>query len=240
MPLRANSAVFLRPARRSLSSSVGAAMRRHVLPLFLVAAPPLGQQDLAARLRQALTEHLAELAPGAQAAVVLADNTLVPFTAGVADRVTKAPMPDDGKLLAGSTGKTFFAALACQLAREKKLDLDRKVATWFEAADDTKWFSRLPNHGDVTARHLLMHRSGIMRYEFDPEFTKHLLAEPDRRWTPQEEFAFVFDKEPRFAAGEGFDYSDTNYVLLAVVLEKITGAPCYDEIARRFLRPLHL
>src|SRR5262245_53451128 len=209
MPLRANSAVFLRPARRSLSSSVGAAMRRHVLPLFLVAAPPLGQQDLAARLRQALTEHLAELAPGAQAAVVLADNTLVPFTAGVADRATKAPMPNDGKLLAGSTGKTFFAALACQLVREKKLDLDAKVATWFPG---DAWFRRLPNHADITLRHLLMHRSGIMRYEFDPEFTKQLVARPDHCFTPLEELAFVFDKEPRFHAGEGFDYSDTNYV----------------------------
>ena len=212
-------------------------MRRHVLPLFLVAVPLLAQQDLAGKLQQALAERLADLAPGAQAAVVLADSTLVPFTAGVADRGTKTPMPNDGKLLAGSTGKTFFAALACQLVREKKLDLDAKVATWF--ADDA-WFRRLPNHADITLRHLLMHRSGIMRYEFDPEFTKQLVAKPDHCFTPLEELAFVFDKQPRFEAGEGFDYSDTNYVLLAMVLEKVAGAPCYDEIARRFLVPLQL
>ena len=79
-----------------------------------------------------------------------------------------------------------------------------------------------------------------MRYEFDPRFTEQLLAKPDHRFTPAEEFAFVFDKAPRFAAGEGFEYSDTNFVQLAVVMEKITRRACYDEIAARFLTPLQL
>ncbi|MFY9345907.1 MAG: serine hydrolase domain-containing protein [Planctomycetota bacterium] len=212
-------------------------MRTIPLAWLLAAVPLVAQQDLAAKLQPALAERLADLAPGAQAAVVLPDGTLVPFAAGVADRVAKTPMPHDGKMLAGSTGKTFFAALACQLVNEGKLDLDAKVATWFSGE---AWFARLPNHADVTLRHLLMHRSGLMRYEFDPAFTRQLLAKPDHCFTPREELAFVFDQEPRFAAGAGFEYSDTNYVLLGLVLEKVTGKPCQDEIARRFLGPLEL
>jgi D-alanyl-D-alanine carboxypeptidase len=213
-------------------------MRALVLPLLLV-APLLAQQELSTRLQQALAERLGDLAPGAQAAVALPDGTVVPCAAGVTDRATKAPMPNDGRMLAGSTGKTFFAALACQLVNEKKLDLDAKVATWF-GGDDATWFTRLPNHADITPRHLLMHRSGLMRYEFDPAFTERLLAKPDHCFTPREELAFVLDKQPRFAGGAGFDYSDTNYVLLGLVLEKVTGTTCQDEIARRFVGPLGL
>lgn len=212
-------------------------MRALILPLLFATTALAARQDVAAKLQKALAERLADLAPGAQAAVVLADGTLVPFTVGVADRTTRAAMPHDGKMLAGSTGKTFFAALACQLVREQKLDLEAKVATWFA---DEAWFTRLPNHADITLRHLLMHRSGLMRYEFDPAFTRELLAKPDHCFTPQEELAFVYDKKPRFGAGEDFEYSDTNYVLLGMVLEKVAGKPCQDEIARRFLGPLQL
>ncbi|MEZ5965404.1 MAG: serine hydrolase domain-containing protein [Planctomycetota bacterium] len=210
---------------------------RTLVAVSWLASSLVAQATLADRLRAELVARLAARVPGAQAAVMLRDGTLVPFTAGHADRDGKEPMPDDGLLLAGSTGKTFFAALACQLVCEKKLDLDREVATWF---GEEEWFARLPNAADITIRHLLMHRSGLMRYEFDPAFVRRLLAEPDHRFSPREELEFVLGKQPRFAAGEGFEYSDTNYVLLGLVLEKVAGKPCYDEIARRFLVPLAL
>jgi D-alanyl-D-alanine carboxypeptidase len=208
------------------------------LPLLAqTAAPPAAAPPLGERLQAAVQARLGKLAPGAQAAVVLPDGELVKVATGVADRATGAAMTHDGKLLAGSTGKTFFAALAVQLVNEKKLDLDAKVGTWFTAEP---WFARLPNAKDITVRHLLAHRSGLMRYEFDPAFTATLLAKPDHCFTPVEELAFVLDKEPRFAAGAGFEYSDTNYVLLGLVLEKVAGKPCYDEIRTRFLAPLQL
>jgi D-alanyl-D-alanine carboxypeptidase len=217
------------------------AAMRHLAAVPLLAAAIAAQQasapPLAERLQQALQQRLGALAPGAQAAVALPDGAVVAVQCGHVDRARSAPMPADGKLLAGSTGKTFFAALACQLANEQKLDLDAKVATWFH---DEPWLARLPNGPDVTLRHLLMHRSGLMRYELDPAFLRELLARPDHRFTPLEELAFVLDKEPRFAAGQGFEYADTNYVLLGLVLERVTGRPCYAEIERRFLQPLGL
>lgn len=221
-------------------------MRRSAAVSFLLLSLPLLAQaptttptpadPLVAPLAQALQERLGDV-PGAQTAIAFAGGRLVRAHAGVADRTTKAPMDDDGLLLLGSTGKTLFAALAMQLVREGKLDLDAKVATWFAKE---AWYARVPNAQHVTIRHLLMHRSGIMRYEFAPEFVQRLLAEPDHRFTPREELAFVLDKEPAFEAGKGFEYSDTNYVLLGLVLEQITGKPCYDAIRERFLQPLGL
>lgn len=192
---------------------------------------------LRARLQPALAAALDGLCPGAQAAVVLPDGACLPLQTGVADRDTGTPMPADGRLLAGSTGKTFFAALALQLVREGALRLDEAVAL---RLGDEPWFHRLPNARALTARHLLQHTSGLSRYEFDPAFVRALVARPDHRFTPVEQLAFVLDQQPRFAAGEGFEYADTNYVLLGLLLERVTGRSCYDEITRRFLLPLGL
>lgn len=189
----------------------------------------------------ALRERLAALAgdrvPGVQAAVVLPDGRLATLAHGIADRATGAPMPVDGRVLAGSTGKTFFAALALQLVREGRLDLDAKVAAWLGGEP---WYARVPNAADITVRQLMSHRSGVMRYELTKEFLRALRERPEHRFTPVEEVAFVLDRAPRFAAGEGFDYSDTNYVLLGMILERVTGSACYAEIERRFLGPLRL
>lgn len=204
-------------------------------------APFAEDERAAAPLRTALQAQLDRLrgdrVPGVQAAVVLPDGRLVAVQSGVADRDTGAPMPADGRMLAGSTGKTFFAALALQLVREGRLDLDARVSGWL---GDEAWYARVPNANDVTVRHLLSHRSGVMRYELSRGFLRALRERPDHRFTPVEEIAFVLDRTPRFAAGDGFEYSDTNYVLLGLVLERITGQPCYDEIRRRFLEPLAL
>lgn len=194
-------------------------------------------EALRARLQAALDRVRGDRVPGAQAAVMLPDGRLLALVSGVADRELGSPMTGDGRLLAGSTGKTFFAALALQLVREGRLDLDAKVAAFLGREP---WWSRVPNAADATVRMLMMHRSGVMRYETTPAFLKALTERPDHLFTPTEEIAFVLDRKPRFAAGEGFDYSDTNYVLLGMVLERITGRPCFDEISRRFLVPLRL
>jgi D-alanyl-D-alanine carboxypeptidase len=79
-----------------------------------------------------------------------------------------------------------------------------------------------------------------MRYEFKPEFTEQLAANPDRIWLPEELVAFVLDEKAPFAAGKGWDYSDTNYIVLGMILERLTGTRAYDEIQKRFLVPLKL
>ena len=105
---------------------------------------------------------------------------------------------------------------------------------------DEPWFERLPNHEDVTVRHIITHTSGILRYEFDDRFIRDLLADPDRVWSPVDRLAYLFDTEAPFAPGAGWEYSDTNYIILGMIIERLTGNTYYDEMRRRILEPLEL
>jgi D-alanyl-D-alanine carboxypeptidase len=74
----------------------------------------------------------------------------------------------------------------------------------------------------------------------NPAFTAQLRAQPDKAWTPEEEIAFLLDATPPFAPGAGWEYSDTNYIVLGMVMETVTRTRAYDEIRQRFLTPLQL
>jgi D-alanyl-D-alanine carboxypeptidase len=86
----------------------------------------------------------------------------------------------------------------------------------------------------------MTHTSGLVRYEMNPKFTADLRAQPDKTWTPEEEIAYLLDAEPPFAAGQGWDYSDTNYIVLGMILEDLLKRPLYDQVRIRFLQPLQL
>jgi D-alanyl-D-alanine carboxypeptidase len=147
------------------------------------------------------------------------------------------------RMLAGSVGKTFFGALALQLVHQGIIALDDPLAKYLGSEPwwtGTDGHARLPNGNDITLRMLMSHTSGIVRYEFNPAFTAEVTRDPYRVWQPAEQIAYVLDSEPPFAAGAGWDYSDTNYILLAMVIEKVTGANAYDLIRTRILEPLAL
>ena len=84
------------------------------------------------------------------------------------------------------------------------------------------------------------HTSGLVRYEFKDQFTKDLTANPEKVWKPAELVAYLLDEKPPFEAGKGWDYSDTNYIVLGMIIEKVTGRRFYDEANRRLLKPLKL
>ena len=87
---------------------------------------------------------------------------------------------------------------------------------------------------------LMRHTSGIMRYEFKDAFTRALTENPDKIWRPEELLAYIFDEKPAFKAGEGWEYADTNYIILGMILEKITGRKYYRLLSERILEPLNL
>jgi D-alanyl-D-alanine carboxypeptidase len=86
----------------------------------------------------------------------------------------------------------------------------------------------------------MTHSSGLVRYEMNPKFTADLRAQPDKVWLPEEDVAYLLDATAPFPAGDGWEYSDTNYIVLGMIMEKITGTKAYDEIRSRFLTPLKL
>lgn len=201
-------------------------------------AVPTDTAALRARLQRVLdSAHAAGTFPGATAGVVLADGTALALATGMSDTARKERMRPDHLLLAGSVGKTLAAAVALQLVQEGKLDLDAKVSTYLGTEP---WFARLPNAADVTVRHLMTHTSGIVRYEFDERFLQDLVKEPYRTFTPEQRFAYLYDTEAPFAAGEGWEYSDTNYILLGAIIERLVGGPYYDAMRARLTQPLGL
>jgi D-alanyl-D-alanine carboxypeptidase len=204
----------------------------------LLAQAPQPAASIQSRVDAYVREwHAQSSVPGVSVGIVLKDGRAITSVAGVADRATKAPLTPDGLMLAGSTGKTFFAALALQLIESGRLDLEAPISKYL---GERPWFSRLPNATSITVRHLMTHSSGLVRYEMNPKFTADLRAQPDKVWAPEEEVAYLFDAAPPFPAGEGWDYSDTNYIVLGMIMEKITGTRAYDEIRARFLTPLKL
>ena len=200
--------------------------------------PQRDDAALHAQLQEKLTElQAASGAPGATAGVVLSDGTVLALAAGTSDTVLGVAMTASSRLLQGSVGKTYVSAVAMQLVHAGKLDLDAKVS---EYLGDEPWYDRLPNHADITVRQLMNHTSGIIRYEFNEQFLVDLLADPDRVWRPEEQLAYLFDTEAPFPAGEGWDYSDTNYIILGMIIERLTGSTYYAEMQRRLLEPLAL
>jgi D-alanyl-D-alanine carboxypeptidase len=146
-------------------------------------------------------------------------------------------MQTDDRMLQGSVGKTYYAAVAMQLVAEGRLDLDAAVSDYL---GDRPWFGRVPNAQNITVRNLMNHTSGVMRYEFKQEFLVDLKSDPNRHWEPEELVAYILDEQPQFAAGQGWEYSDTNYILLGLIIESITGRRLYEEVERRLLEPLGL
>ena len=175
--------------------------------------------------------------PGATAALVASDGTTIELATGFADRLGRVRMKPDSLMLSGSIGKTFVSATVLQLVAERRLGLDDKLAAYL---GERPWFARLPNGRDITLRSLLNHTSGLIDHGDDSEFEAVLRRDPGRRWAHEELVQFLLDKAPLGPVGEIYRYSDTNYILLGLVIEKITRATFYAEATRRFLRPLKL
>lgn len=175
--------------------------------------------------------------PGASLAIVDREGRVTTVTAGFADTTARQPMRPTDRLLMGSVGKTYVAAVALQMVRDGQLDLDAAVATYLGGAG---WFDSLPNASAITLRQVMSHSSGLVRYEFQDTFLAALTADPMRVWDPRDQLRFLHDRPAPFAAGAGWEYSDSNYLLLALVIERILDAPIDDVIRRRVLQTLDL
>ena len=175
--------------------------------------------------------------PGATFSVILPDGEAIEIAYGYADLEAKTPMPTDGRMFSGSTGKTYVSAIAMQLIDEGKLDVDNLVSSYF---GDEEWYTPLPNSSSMKVKHLLTHTSGLPRYVFKPSFWETFNKNRMRNYPPSELLGFVAGDEPVHAPGEGWGYSDTGYLLIGLIIEKITGNAYYDEVQNRIFKPFKL
>ncbi|PQO45095.1 serine hydrolase domain-containing protein [Blastopirellula marina] len=150
---------------------------------------------------------------------------------GVADLKTKQPMQTDMAFRIGSNTKTMTGVIILQLIEEGKLSLDDKVS---------KFFPDVPQGDEITIADLLSMRSGIPTYSELPEFNRLMDQQPQRVFKPEELIQYGIEQKPLFKPGTEFYYSNTNTVMLGVIIERLTGMPLEKVMQGRIFAPLKL
>ncbi|MFE4520449.1 serine hydrolase domain-containing protein [Kitasatospora sp. NPDC056783] len=150
---------------------------------------------------------------------------------GVADKDAGTPMSADLYTRIGSVTKTFTATAVLLLADQGKLSLDDPVS---------KYVADVPGGDGITLRQLGQMRSGLYNYSDDPDFQHEFLSDPDHPFTPDQLLAYAFKHPADFAPGSRFEYSNTNYILLGQVVEKVGGQTLGDYLKAQVFGPAGL
>ena len=143
---------------------------------------------------------------------------------------TSPPRADTYFRIASNT-KTMTAALIMQLAQENKLRLDDPVSNYVRD---------VPNGDNITIAELLDMRSGLYNYTNAPEIAESLDHHPARAWSAAQLLAIAFAHPPNFSPDTAFEYSNTNYVLLGLIVEKVGGKPLAQAMQDRLFKPLRM
>ena len=205
-------------------------------PISAIAVRPPEPTGLTATpaMRRALQTRLDRLrerygVPGISATILFPDGSSWLGVSGLADVATRRAVTPSTSFAIASVSKTFTGALVVALAQEGKVDLDSSVRRYLP---DLKVNIR------TTVRQLLDHTSGLRDYFFHPDIDHALLTAPSRRWDAADALRYV--GKAYFKPGTGWHYSNTNYLILGLLAEKVGGAPLGEQIRTRFLDPLGL
>ncbi|GAA3290540.1 serine hydrolase domain-containing protein [Streptomyces cinereospinus] len=175
---------------------------------------------------------MAEGAPGAMARYTAPGEVRV-RTAGVRDRVSGAPMDIRARFRIGSVSKTFSSVVLLQLADEGRVELDRPVDDYLPGL--------LPDDR-ITVRHLLTHRSGLADYT-EAMFHRTVPgfeAVRNRVFSYQELVGLSLAAPRTTEPGVAYKYSNTNFVVVGMLIEKLTGRPVAEAYDSRIVKPLGL
>ncbi|MEV5531028.1 serine hydrolase domain-containing protein [Streptomyces prunicolor] len=158
---------------------------------------------------------------------------------GVSDTTTGRAARVTDKFRIASSTKAFVSTVMLQLVGEGRVSLDDTVEHWLPGVVDGNG-----NDGNaITVRQLLNHTSGLFNYTADfPEISSVADFEADRytTWTPQQLVGIAMRHAPDFAPGTQWEYSNTNYILAGMIIQKATGHNWQQEVTRRIIRPLGL
>ena len=165
---------------------------------------------------------------GASAALVLPDQSVRFVVSGISH--DRAPVRPDMLFAIGSITKNVVAALVLQLAEEGVLSLEDPLHKWLPAYPKVD--------GNITIRQLLSHTSGLYMFWENQQIWDDLKKYRDKVFAPEDVLSYL--KEPHFPPGKGFRYSNTNYLLLAMIATKAAGSKLSAELRKRFWQPLGL
>jgi D-alanyl-D-alanine carboxypeptidase len=152
-------------------------------------------------------------------------------TRGVSDMATGKAMQRNDHFRIGSITKTFTVTVLLQLADEKKVGLDDPVS---------KYVSFVPNGQNISLRMLANMTSGLFSYTEDDAWVTEAFSDFQRTWTPRQLVDVGIGHRPNFAPATGFHYSNTNTVLLGMIIEQVSGKAIQEVYAERLFKPLGL
>jgi len=203
--------------------------------LFASAGPASAEPSLALdtataqRLDAAIEQAMRTTSvPGAIVGIWSPDGTYV-RAFGVADKATGAPMKPDFFSRIGSVTKTFTITGLLQLTDQGRVGLDDPIA---------KYIDGVPRGDEITLRELARMQSGLYNYSATDGFQEALVADPRRHFAPTELLDWAFAQPEVFPPGEGFQYSNTNTILLGLVVERLSGQSLPDYIHDHIIVPL--
>ncbi|MDG4856894.1 serine hydrolase [Streptomyces sp. T-3] len=233
----------LSPSRRrvAVTSVLVAALAAGISPATAAATPAATPISPAAAgapapdmegVLQALNAAMAQGAPGSMARLTDSGNVLT-RTVGVRDRVSGAAMDTKARFRIGSVSKTFSSVVLLQLVEEGKVALDTPVNHYLPGL--------LPDDR-ITVRHLLTHRSGLADYT-DAMFAQTVPgfeAVRNRVFSYQELVELSLGEPRTTEPGAAYKYSNANFVVVGMLIEKVTGQPVATAYERRIFKPLRL
>jgi D-alanyl-D-alanine carboxypeptidase len=170
--------------------------------------------------------------PGAVVAIWAPGQGALVKAVGDSNLAPKTPMALDDKFRIGSNTKTFVITVLLQLVDEKKLSLDDPVSKFDLGV-------KIPNGENITVRELCQMRSGLLDAYNAPQYDKVDFT-VKTTFTPQQMIATAVANPPLFPPGTKWNYSNTNYLILGLIVETITHHKIQEEISKRLLLPLAL
>jgi D-alanyl-D-alanine carboxypeptidase len=213
--------------------------RDHAAPAASVPVPTATRSPPDPATLQLLVDGVVEAgAPGAVALVRTGQGTWE-GASGLGDLGARRPAHAGDRFRIGSVTKSFVATVVLQLVGEGRLGLDDRLQQWLPGA--------VPGGQHITIRQLLNHTSGLANYTDD--LLGPLLAKPTRQayqqlaarnFTPRALVAMATRHRPLFPPGTRFSYSNTNYILLGLLVERVTGDRLAGQLHQRILAPLGL
>lgn len=187
----------------------------------------------AAAYQAVLNKYVRRGLPGISVAIRDAQGAWT-GTAGKADMAKDVPMGACHLGKIASITKMCVATLTLMLVEEGTLHLDDALTRWLPG-DVT---GKLPNAGQITLFHLLAHQSGLPDFVNDNAFYVSILNDPARVWTPRQLLELVYDKPAAFRPGTRAVYSNTNTLLVSMMIERATGRSHADLLRERIFGPL--
>lgn len=199
--------------------------------------PPAVEPDLLFReeLQTVVDEAVSSGMPGISL-YVQDHGVSVSVVGGVVNRTSGEPVTPSSLFHAGSIGKTFVATMTLRLIDMGFLQLDDSIDLWL----DTSMSAMIADSDKITIEMLLAHTSGIPDYFNQNQYIADFVEAQGRVWTPQENLNYINGIENNFEPGTDFRYSNSNYLLLGVIAERITGLPLGMALRQWVFEPASL